>query len=73
VSIRIDLTELEATVIETLLREAATALEDEIDWAEEHQDWEEYDAVVAEYSFLSEIASSVQVQLGQVADEDAYA
>ena len=70
-SIRLELSEVEAAVIETLIHQAANALEDEIQWADEHQDWEAYQTAMDEYNFFCEITNTIQVQMVEY-DDDEY-
>ena len=63
VSIRIELSEMEAAVIETLLNEATLDLENEMDQAEAGEDWLTFEDCAAEHEFLSDIASTIQLQI----------
>ena len=67
-SIRLELTEMEAVVIETLVHQAANALEDELQWAEENEDWDTFEAIMEEFEFLYDVGNALQIQM--VDDED---
>ena len=62
-SIHLDLTENEAALIETIINEAKIEMEEDLFWADEFQDWEEYDAIMEEYAFFDDIISTIQVQM----------
>ena len=62
-SIRIELSEMEAAVIETLLNEATLDLEDEMDLAEAGEDWQTFEDCAAEHEFLSDISHLIQLQI----------
>ncbi len=72
--VRLDLTEEEAAIVETVFNEELIDLEDALYLADEYRDYEEYDALELEYEFLSELITDMQLQLvGGMVDQEVFA
>lgn len=65
--IHLELTPEETVLLDTLLSEALIELQDDMFWADELQDWEEFDALEVEYEFFAEISDELNLQM--IADE----